>query len=199
MNILPQDAKYELMLNADIKTISNLCTLDKNYHNICNDPNFWLRKFNHDGLPLPNATLSPVGYMKTYSNTFRIMRYIDFVLDNYNEFHIQFEDVFVFQDYLDKVCFEKIYLEMQTSLKDYFSYVRDGYDDDEIYGYLFVSFVNNDDQFKITLRKKYRVDVCSSIVNTNDIRNILYQLISTYHYPYADMKPGGIGIIKYDI
>jgi len=48
---LNQDMYKEILLNATVKTIKNLCLTNKNYNQLCNTVSFWNEKFTHDHLP----------------------------------------------------------------------------------------------------------------------------------------------------
>ncbi len=50
-NELPSDIIYNLMLNADLKTLNNLCQTNKIANKYCNDKHFWHEKFQHEKLP----------------------------------------------------------------------------------------------------------------------------------------------------
>jgi hypothetical protein len=50
---LPLDVMAnEIALNSDIKTLRRLCKTNKQLLNNCESSNFWIRKFQHDNLPI---------------------------------------------------------------------------------------------------------------------------------------------------
>ncbi len=46
------DMIYNVMLNADIKTLTNMCQIDKAAHQHCQDKHFWFQKMKQDKLPV---------------------------------------------------------------------------------------------------------------------------------------------------
>lgn len=148
-----------------------------------NSYSFWVDKFKHACLPIPKTKFSPNAYKLIYANTNRIMKYVDYTLTHPN-IHVEFEDLFMFQDYLDEKEFEQVFMEMQVLLENYFKDVQQGYDELVPYAYLYIS--QTEDKYKLSFRRHYDIEICSCLVDKNDIKNILYQLFATYHYPYDD-------------
>lgn len=60
------------MLNADIDSLLNLCTINKQYNKLCTN-SFWIQKFNHDNLPLHDETNKTTNkWVKLYKKTKKI-------------------------------------------------------------------------------------------------------------------------------
>jgi len=49
--LLPNDVIVESLLRSDLQTIINTCSTHKQYQQLCNN-DFWIKKFDHDGLPV---------------------------------------------------------------------------------------------------------------------------------------------------
>jgi len=51
MNV--KDVYFNIALRSDLETLNNLCYIDKNISKVCDEQNFWIKKFERDSLPLP--------------------------------------------------------------------------------------------------------------------------------------------------
>ena len=61
---------YELLLNADVNTIGNLCQSHKRAYEICNDNRFWIEKFSYDDLPIMTMQNTSAGWLKEYKDVY---------------------------------------------------------------------------------------------------------------------------------
>jgi hypothetical protein len=64
---LPEDIIYNLLLNADIKTINNLCQTNKIANKYCKNKQFWFDKFNRDNLPQINLDSGDFNWINGYN------------------------------------------------------------------------------------------------------------------------------------
>jgi hypothetical protein len=181
------------LLESDIETLKSLCITNKNINKTCMSHVFWVKKFNHDGLPVPKIKFTSINnYITTYINSMKIMDYIYHVL-NTQSIRIDFDNLNIFYDYVDDDTAEKIYMQWQKLMTNYTFNVSAG-DDFYLGGLL---YIRRDNKGKYTI--VFRIDGVL-IENKNallqqDIVDILYDLISTYHYPYDNVP---ITLIEYN-
>lgn len=64
---LPEDVIYNLLLNADIKTINNLCQTNKIANKYCKNKQFWYDKFNRENLPQINLDPGDLNWINGYN------------------------------------------------------------------------------------------------------------------------------------
>lgn len=154
---------------------------------------FLVKKFNHDGLPVPKIKFTSINnYITTYINSMKIMDYIYHVLKT-QSIRINFDNLNIFYDYVDDNTAEKIYMQWQKLMNNYTANVSIG-NDFYLGGLL---YIRRDSKGKYTIL--FRINEVL-IENKNallqqDIVEILYALISTYHYPYDNVS---IKLIEYN-
>lgn len=73
-----KDTYYNLLLQSDYKTISRLCSTNKEINSICNQNSFWVDKMNYDQLPIYTTVLNYKSYY------FKISKLIDKVNNIFN-------------------------------------------------------------------------------------------------------------------
>ena len=100
-------------------------------------------------------------------------------------------------DIVNHTTLKKLYLSWQSFINDYISDVEGEYDDNESYGKLYINQINSQYQLKFKINRDNII--YDKLINHNDIIYILYNLISSYKYPYSyNLSKGYDTIIYYD-
>ena len=73
-NMLPADVLYNVLLQADIKTLNNLCITNKEASKYCNSDRFWTDKFNNDNLPIFNVRNDKMSKFQIYDETVKAIK-----------------------------------------------------------------------------------------------------------------------------
>lgn len=66
------DVYFNILLNSQIDTLRNLCLTQKNTALHCNNNYFWIKKFEHDNLPLLSDQNSISGWINEYKKVVNI-------------------------------------------------------------------------------------------------------------------------------
>jgi len=70
----------QILLQADLDDILNLCWTNKNFQQICNDHSFWIEKYQQMGASLVEYQSSVSGYIEDLKNCLAILPTIDLIL-----------------------------------------------------------------------------------------------------------------------
>jgi hypothetical protein len=171
------DLNFNILLEADINYIEQLCkTFNKQIYNICQDAYFWHVKFEHDQLPLPEIDFdTPSEWIKTYINIQNKMLYYNHVV-HFDYIYFLLHDFNILKPYVDINTYKQLYLNIQLYSKDYFSDLRQAYDD-----HLPRCVVEFRDT-KVTFNIENKMIIIK--LPKNIINNMIYKFISLYYYPY---------------
>jgi hypothetical protein len=180
-----RETDMNMMIALDIKSLENYCLINQDGYKICTNRHFWKLKFEKDNLPFPLIHYTtPAEWISSYIYTHKVMSYTQHVTDYILEgstVRIQFNNLYLFENVIDKESLKKCYLAWQQFLPDYLNYVKNQYDDEDSYGVLFIEYKENKFNLKFRIENKY---IISNSIDHDQVIYILYTLISSYKYPY---------------
>lgn len=184
-----------IMLLLDIEDIETLSTINNKYiHKILNDKDFWYQKFNHNHLKISPYVSSIKGWILSFKHESKIMVYVNHVMEtlNHDKVRIDFHDLSPFHK-LDTKVVEDLYLSWYKLSNDYFDDVRGGYDDNIPVGTL---YINKNEKYRLQFSIIYKKDAILPHIYVDEfmVREILYQLIFNYNYPWVKDE-----VVRFDI
>jgi hypothetical protein len=174
---LPVELLDLIYLNLDIDSLSDFCNINKFNHNLCQNKNIWIDKFNHDNLPLP--AIIPNSYLiwlKEYKKT--LLAYNILLLNEIESLNFPTVKGLIIQ-YKEKYgsCIEK--QAMVIFLLDKFNFDKDITVKDVIDYQLFLQKKNNNYLLRIDIkydRMPYK-DSIETLITENDSILLLKKLI----------------------
>lgn len=180
-----REIDMNMMIALDIKSLENYCLINQDGYKICTNRHFWKLKFENDNLPFPLIHYTtPAEWISSYIFTHKVMSYTQHVMryilmgDNVS---IEFNNLYLFENVIDKESLKKCYLAWQLFLPDYLKDVEQQYDDEDSYGELFIEYKENKFNLKFRIKNK---NIISNSIDHDQVIFILYTLISSYKYPY---------------
>ena len=88
---IPYDLKFNVMLHSNFDNIRLLCSTNRAFHDICNDPYFWQQKINLDfGFIIPDISVDYHVYKLLHNKLKRkavLTPYMLYVMYNLNRIH----------------------------------------------------------------------------------------------------------------
>jgi hypothetical protein len=123
---LPTDVLYEIMLNSNFQTIINYCQTNKDHKKICDDNQFWIKKFNTDHMPfLYHIPKENVNYY--IKNDDSIKDYIKYEPSTYKEWIKLYRDTILYMDvatqFVDLILETNQFTEFYTPEINFYDYV----------------------------------------------------------------------------
>ena len=97
---------FEMLLFADIETISNICQSHQRANQICNDKHFWLEKFDYYGLKIMTTQNTSAGWIKEYSDILTAKINVDIMIHNIENNIVKYKPLIeeiIYHIYLDQI------------------------------------------------------------------------------------------------